>query len=121
MPRPMRFRAFRACAGCRDDRLSCSAILDLDQVADLPKHACQDRAVVVLHGLADLAEPERAESAAVLLALADLATRLGYSDFRHLLSPAVPPAPRRPVSGHPGLQALPTPPLPRDACTEALR
>jgi hypothetical protein len=52
-------------------------------VADLSKHACEDRAVVVLGGLADPAEPERAKRPAMLLALADLATNLGYPDFRH--------------------------------------
>src|SRR5258707_14470161 len=83
MPRPMRFRSFRLCAGFSEVRLSCSAIVDLHEVADLSKHACEDRAVVVLGGLPDPAEPERAERAAVPLALADLATNLGDLDFRH--------------------------------------
>src|SRR5437764_12444145 len=83
MPRPMRFRSFRLCAGFREVRLSFSAIVDLHEVTDLSKHACEHRAVVVLGGLADPTEPERAERAAVLLALADLSTGLGDSDFCH--------------------------------------
>src|SRR5712692_4387558 len=83
MPRPMRFRSFRLCAGFKEVRLSFSVIVDLHEVADLSKHACEDRAVVVLGGLADPAEPERAERAAMLLGLADLATNLSYPDFCH--------------------------------------
>src|SRR5438034_10573527 len=94
MPRPTRLRSLRACAGFSDDRFSCSAILDPHEVTDLPQHACEDRGLVVLDGLADLAQPERAERAAVLLRLADLATRLGYPNLRHL--PSVPlPVPCR--------------------------
>src|SRR5258707_13121295 len=103
MPRPMRFRSFRLCAGFSEVRLSCSAIVDLHEMADLSKHACEDRAVVVLGGLADPAEPERAERAPVLLALPDLATNLGDSDFRH-------GSPVRGTSRFPG-----TPPLVRFA------
>src|ERR1700675_3264232 len=87
MPRPMRFRSCRLCAGFSEVRLSFSAIVDLHEVADFSQHACEDRAVVVLGGLADPAEPERAERAAVLLTLADLATNLGYPDSRHSASP----------------------------------
>src|SRR5207247_7349549 len=47
------------------------------------KHACEDGAVVVLDGLADLPEPERAESTAMLLALADLAAYLSDANFAH--------------------------------------
>src|SRR5712692_8779350 len=83
MPRPMRFRSFRLCAGFKEVRLSSLGIVDLHEVADLSQHACEDRAVVVLGGLADPAEPERAERAAVLLGLADLATNLSYPDFCH--------------------------------------
>src|SRR3989442_11742337 len=83
MPRPTRFRSFRLCAGFSEVRLRSLAIVDLHEVADLSQHACEDRAVVVFGGLADPAEPERAERAAVLLALADLATGLSDSDFRH--------------------------------------
>src|SRR5712691_1218018 len=97
MPRPMRFRSFRLCAGFREVRLSSSAIVDLHEVPDLPKHACEDRTVVVLRGLPDPAEPQRAECAAMLLALADLATNLGYPDFRH----SSPPAAREPCRARP--------------------
>src|SRR5712691_8275537 len=85
MPRPMRFRSFRLCAGFSEVRLSFSAIVDLHEVADLSKHACEDRAVVVLGGLADPAEPERAQRTAMLPALPDLATGLGNSNLRHWL------------------------------------
>src|SRR2546428_6348846 len=80
----MRLRAFWLCAGLREERLSSLAIVDLHQVADLPKHACEDRPVVVLDGPPDLAEPERTQGPPVLLALADLTTNLGDPDFRHL-------------------------------------
>src|SRR5712692_1401260 len=103
MPRPMRFRSFRLCAGFKEVRLSFSVIVDLHEVADLSKHACEDRAVVVLGGLADPAEPERAERAAMLLALPDLATGLRDSNLRHDL-------PVRGPSRFPG-----TPPLVRFA------
>src|SRR6266571_2814229 len=83
MPRPIRLRSLRLCAGFSEERLSGSAIVDLHEVADLSKHACEDRPVVVLDGHADLAEAERAEGAAMLLGLADLATNLRYPDFRH--------------------------------------
>src|SRR5437867_374781 len=105
MPRPTRFRSFRLCAGFSEVRLRSLAIVDLHEVADLSQHACEDRAVVVFGGLADPAEPERAERAAVLLALADLTTNLRYPDFRHSASPE---AVRESVP--------PTPPPP-DACT----
>src|SRR5215210_1544818 len=83
MPRPMRLRDFWLCAGFSVVRLSFSAIFDLHEVPDLAKHACEDRAVVVLGGLADLAEAERSQRAAVLLGLANLATNLSYPYFRH--------------------------------------
>src|SRR5712691_7402678 len=83
MPRPTRFRSFRLCAGFKEVRLSSSAIVDLYEVSNLPKHACEDRAVVVLGGLADPAEPERAERAAMLLAVPDLATGLRDSNSCH--------------------------------------
>src|SRR5467141_2663334 len=83
MPRPMRLRSFRLCAGFREVRLRFLAIVDLHEVADLSQHACEDRAFVVLGGLADPAEPERAERAAVLLALADLATNLRDANLCH--------------------------------------
>src|SRR6266487_4437224 len=105
MPRPTRFRSFRLCAGFREVRLSSSAIVDLHEVPDLAKHACEDRAVVVLGGLADPAEPERAERAAMLLALADLATNLRYPNFRHSASPGMAP------------ESSQSTPQPLDACT----
>src|SRR5206468_1326642 len=83
MPRPTRLRSLRACAGFSDYRLSCSAILDPHQVTDLPQHACEHRGLVVLDRLADLAQAERTERAAVPLRLADLATRLCDSDLSH--------------------------------------
>jgi hypothetical protein len=58
-------------------------MLDLYEVTDLPKHAFQNRAVVVLGGFPDLAEPERAECPAVRLALPDLAPDLSDTDLRH--------------------------------------
>src|SRR6266576_7345301 len=99
MPRPTRFRSFRLCAGFSEVRLRSLAIVDLHEVADFSQHACEDRAVVVLGGLADPAEPERAERAAVLLALADLTTNLRYSDLRHSASP---PAKRDACTAEPG-------------------
>jgi hypothetical protein len=58
-------------------------MLDLDEVTDSTKHACENRPVVVLGGLADPAEAERTQRAAVAFGLAYLATRLGDSNFRH--------------------------------------
>src|SRR5438132_4735441 len=49
----------------------------------LAQHAREDRPIVVLDGLADLAEAERAQRAAVALALADLAADLRDADLRH--------------------------------------
>src|SRR5712691_1848749 len=49
-----------------------------------PEHACEHRAFVVLPRVADLAEAERAQRAAMALALADLAADLGDLHFRHL-------------------------------------
>src|SRR5919198_2698953 len=71
-------------------------LLDLYEMTHLAKHAREDRAVVVLDGLADLAEAERAQRAAVALALADLAADLRDADLRHLrvLLPAQDAAPR---------------------------
>src|SRR5438477_608483 len=58
----MRLRLLRSWAGFSEWRFSGSAIVDLHEVADFPQHACEHRAVVVLGGLADLSEPERAAS-----------------------------------------------------------
>src|SRR5437588_3949676 len=90
VPRPMRLRSLRLRAGFNVDRFSCSAILDLHEVADFPQHACENGPVVVLDGLADLAEPECPQRAAVLLGFADPATNLGYSNLRHRSSARAP-------------------------------
>jgi hypothetical protein len=79
----MRFRSFRPCAGLIEERLKSSGIVDLHEVAHFPKHACHDRPVVVLDGLADLPQAESAERAAVLLRLPDGATNLSYPNLRH--------------------------------------
>src|SRR5215208_6626203 len=96
----MRLRSFRSCAGFRFDRFSSSGtstLLDLHEMADLPQHACDHRALVVLGGAADLAEAERAQRAAVALGLADPATDLRQLQLRHRGSPPPPqpPAPQR--------------------------
>src|ERR1700724_2662986 len=54
-------------------------------MAHLAQHACQDGALVVLAAPADLAEAERAQRAAVPLALADLAPDLRDAHLRHQL------------------------------------
>src|SRR5581483_1181264 len=82
-PRPTRLRSTRACAGWRFERFSCLGIFDLHEVTDLPQHACEHRALVVLGGAADLAEPEGAQRAAMALALADLRLDLGELDAGH--------------------------------------
>src|SRR5712671_1888677 len=53
-------------------------------MADLPKHACKHGAFLLLARVADLAQAERPQRAAVALALADLAPYLGDLHFRHL-------------------------------------
>src|SRR5919204_5080920 len=84
MPRPTRLRALRACAGFRFERFRSSGItVHSHEVADLPEHTRELRGLRVLRGAADLAQAERAEGAAVLGALADRATRLGYPQLRH--------------------------------------
>src|SRR6266536_1078334 len=59
-------------------------------MADLSEHTGELRALRVFRAAADLAQAERAERAAMLGALADRATRLGYPELRHR-SPVVPP------------------------------
>src|ERR671935_860474 len=84
MPRPTRLRSLRACAGFRFERFRSSGIgVHPYEVTDLPEHTGELRALLVLCGAADLAQPERPERAAVLLALADGATRLGDLHLRH--------------------------------------
>src|SRR5258708_23837984 len=50
----------------------------------LPEHACEHGAFAVLGSAPDLAEAERAQRAAMALALADLTADLGDLDLRHL-------------------------------------
>src|SRR5438105_3990841 len=52
-------------------------------MTDLAQHAREHGAVLVLRGPADLAEAERAQRAAVALALADLAADLRDADLGH--------------------------------------
>src|SRR5918912_2923302 len=80
MPRPTRLRSRRGEAGLRFERFSSSTALapalDLDEMADLPEHTGEGRALLVLARAADLAQAERAQRAAVRPRLADRATRL---------------------------------------------
>src|SRR3954469_24882480 len=100
-PRPTRLRSLRAWAGLRFERFSSSGIgVHPHEVTDLPEHTGELRALRVLRAAADLAQAERAERAAMPLALADHATRLGDLQLRHPSSPAplvrAPLQPRRP-------------------------
>src|SRR3954451_17650379 len=52
-------------------------------MTDLAEHAVEDGPRLLLDRAADLAEPERAQRAAVALALADLAPDLGDANLRH--------------------------------------
>src|SRR5207245_6360292 len=61
-------------------------LLDLYEVADLAQHAGEHRGLRLLDAAPDLAEPERAQRAAVPLALADLASSLRDSHARHVSS-----------------------------------
>src|SRR5436190_24332583 len=84
----MRLRSRREAAGFRFERFSSSGIrlapaLDLHEVADLPEHTGEHRALLVLGRAADLAEAERAQRAAMPLALSDLTAGLGDLDLRH--------------------------------------
>src|SRR5919204_6275665 len=85
MPRPMRFRSPRRCAGLRVERFS-SAIVDLDEMPDLAKHACNHGGFVVLDRLADLPEAQCPQRAAMPLALADRAADLRDADLAHAFS-----------------------------------
>src|SRR5689334_25196842 len=95
-------------------RSSYLGVLDLHQVANFPEHTRELRALLVLGGAADLAEAERPQRAAVLLALADLATRLGYPNLRHRSFPR-PASPSR----APAPRSAPAPPLPRPLASSA--
>src|SRR2546421_12603642 len=97
MPRPMRLRSRRDAAGFRFERFSSSGIrlapaLDAHEVADLPEHTGERRALRVLSRTADLAQPERAQRAAMRGRLPDRATRLRDPELRH--SSRSPEAPR---------------------------
>src|SRR5437763_7496673 len=88
MPRPTRLRSRRAAAGLRLERFSSSGIrlapvVDAYEVADLPEHTGEGRALRVLGGAADLTQAERAQRAAMLAGLADRATRLRDLQLRH--------------------------------------
>src|SRR5438034_4837817 len=129
----MRLRALRSCAGLRVWRFNSGAtlgrLLHLHEVADLPQHASDDRGVVELVRPADLAEPERAEGAAVALRLADAATNLRQLQLRHSSSPPrelpaaaqslprprvqAPPVPPRGTGEHPGSTCRAPSPRPR--------
>src|SRR5437588_6520618 len=104
----MRLRSLRAWAGLRLERLSSSAmtssgLLDLHEVADLPEHTGELRALRVLRAAPDLAQPERPQRAAVALALADLRPDLGDPKLRQRSPPPPPRAPRpEPCTEAPG-------------------
>src|SRR5688500_18337471 len=118
MPRPIRLRALRADAGFRFERFSCSAIvlglvllaLDADEVANLPQHTGDLRALRALDRAADLAQPERAQRSAMALGLADLAADLG--DLQGLTHSGSPPPARLPPAPAPesAPESAPAPP-----------
>src|SRR5438874_1530356 len=58
-------------------------------MTDLPQHTGELRALSVLRAPADLAEPERAQRAAMGLRLADRASGLRDPDLRHQLGSSV--------------------------------
>src|SRR2546429_9725537 len=101
MPRPMRLRSRREAAGFRFERFSSSDIrlapaLDAHEVADLPEHTGERRALRMLCRAADLAQAERAQRAAVGGGLPDRATRLRDLQLRHSSrSPGASAPPRR--------------------------
>src|SRR5262245_11310568 len=98
MPRPMRLRARRFCAGFRFERLSSSATRSVlhavhgDEMPHLSEHTRDLTRILVLGGAPDPAEPERAQGAAVALGLADLAAYLPDDELRHQLSSFSDPA-----------------------------
>src|SRR5215218_1242065 len=116
MPRPTRFRALRGDAGLRFERLSCSAMacglllaLDPDEVANLPQHTGDLRALRTLDRASDLAETECSQRAAMTFGLADLAADLG--DLQRPTHSR--PRPPRPLPAHAPAPAPPSPPRPR--------
>src|SRR5438067_10758144 len=72
-------------------------------MAHLAQHAFEHGRLLLLDGAADLAETERAQRAAVALALADLGADLGNAHLRHL-------TPRPSCGGGRGASASRAPP-----------
>src|SRR5205085_6110043 len=101
MPRPTRLRSRRAAAGFRFERFSSSGIrvalsFDPHEMADLPEHTGERRALRMLRAAADLAEAERPQRAVMRRRLADCATRLRDLQLRHSSPPPASAwAPRR--------------------------
>src|SRR5205085_3536466 len=99
IPRPTRLRSRREAAGFRFERFSSSGIrlapaLDAHEVADLPEHTGERRALRMLCGAPDLAQAKRAQRAAMRGRLPDRATRLRDLQLRHSSrSPEVPRVP----------------------------
>src|SRR6478672_8148011 len=107
----MRLRSFRAWAGLRLERFSSSGIgVHPHEVTDLPEHTGELRALRVLGGLADPAQAERPQGAAVARILADRATRLGDLQLRHPSSPAPVPARQLPPPPEPPPRVASLPP-----------
>src|SRR3954466_14181699 len=85
----MRLRSTRAWAGFNDERLSGSAMesvgggFDLYQVPHLSQHTQELRTFLVLGRAADPPQAERAERAAMALALPDRAADLRDPEARH--------------------------------------
>src|SRR5919197_1565627 len=103
MPRPMRFRSLRACAGLSFERFRSSGIgVHPHEVTDLPEHTGELGALVLLDRAADPAEAECPERAAVAFALPDPATRLRDLQLRHRSSP-LRPRPLQPITPVPSL------------------
>src|SRR3712207_1477809 len=114
MPRPTRFRSTRFAAGFRFDRLRfsgnalrvlCRRRLDLDEVTDLPQHTGELRALRMLDRAADFPEAERAQRAAMALALPDLAAHLRDPHLRHYEAPSASAGAADGVSGVPSSAA----------------
>src|SRR5437763_134211 len=89
----MRLRFLRGDAGFSEERLS--SVIDPDEVANLSQHTGELLALLPLDRAADLAEPERAQGAAMLRGLADLRADLRDADLPSQLLQA--PSPRRAV------------------------
>src|SRR3954468_12350640 len=87
-------------------------LLDLYEMADLAQHPLQHGALLVLGAAADLAETERAQRAAMALALADLAADLGDPNLRRHPGPprSRPPPGRASAPQRGAAPAAPRPP-----------